>query len=92
MQDTYHNLTLKTVMGLKWASIFCPQAKFVLKTDDDIYVNLPLLLDALSSENFAAITGGWVSMEKRGGVFFLHFHARFKFVRCSDTYSGTRKS
>lgn len=42
-QDSYHNLTLKTVMGLKWMSIFCPHAKFILKTDDDIYVNVPLL-------------------------------------------------
>lgn len=38
--DTYHNLTLKTIMGVKWASIFCPNAKFVMKTDDDMFVNL----------------------------------------------------
>jgi beta-1,3-galactosyltransferase 1 len=30
-------------MGLKWSAIFCPQAKFVLKTDDDIFVNVGLL-------------------------------------------------
>ncbi len=37
-------------MGLKWTSIFCQQAKFVLKTDDDIYVNLPLLHKAVTTE------------------------------------------
>jgi len=42
-KDTYRNLTLKTVMGLKWSAIFCPQAKHVMKTDDDIFVNVPLL-------------------------------------------------
>jgi hypothetical protein len=50
-QDTYHNLTLKTVMGLKWTSIFCPQVKFVLKTDDDIYVNVALVHDAITDES-----------------------------------------
>ena len=37
------NLTIKSVMGLKWSAIFCPQARHVLKTDDDIFVNVPLL-------------------------------------------------
>jgi len=49
-EDTYHNLTLKTVMGLKWMSIFCPQAQHVLKTDDDIYVNVQLLHRSLFFE------------------------------------------
>ncbi|XP_048751459.1 beta-1,3-galactosyltransferase 5-like [Ostrea edulis] len=38
--DTYHNLTLKTMMGFKWASTKCKDAKFVMKTDDDMFVNL----------------------------------------------------
>ena len=25
--DSYENLTLKTLAGLKWSSIFCPQVK-----------------------------------------------------------------
>ena len=50
-QDTYHNLTLKTIMGLKWMAIFCPQAEFVLKTDDDIYVNVDLLHRSLLVES-----------------------------------------
>jgi len=48
--DTYQNLTLKTLGGIKWAAIFCPQAKFVLKTDDDMYVNVPLLRTHLGTE------------------------------------------
>ena len=38
-------------MGLKWVSIFCQQARFAMKTDDDIYVNLPLLHSALTNES-----------------------------------------
>ena len=37
-------------MGLKWMSIFCPQAQHVLKTDDDIYVNVQLLHRSLFFE------------------------------------------
>ncbi|KAJ8037215.1 Beta-1,3-galactosyltransferase 1 [Holothuria leucospilota] len=38
--DSYRNLTLKTIMGLKWASIYCPAAAYVMKTDDDVFINL----------------------------------------------------
>ena len=38
--DTYQNLTLKTLAGVKWAGQFCGQAEFVMKTDDDMYVDL----------------------------------------------------
>ena len=37
--DTYENLSKKTILSLKWISEAC-QPKFVLKTDDDCYVNL----------------------------------------------------
>jgi hypothetical protein len=42
--DSYRNLTLKGVMSLKWISRHCSQAKFVLKIDDDIIVNIFHLL------------------------------------------------
>ena len=47
-------------MGLKWMSIFCPKAKYVLKTDDDIFVNIPLLIEALEKEtkNFSSQISG----------------------------------
>ena len=34
--DSYHNLSYKNVMGKLWASTFCPQAEFVVKSDDDM--------------------------------------------------------
>ncbi|KAL8617483.1 hypothetical protein ACOMHN_048121 [Nucella lapillus] len=46
--DSYQNLTLKVLHGLRWVLHNCPQAKFVLKADDDVFVNLPLLTAFLS--------------------------------------------
>ena len=48
--DSYQNLTLKTLAGIKWAGEYCPSARFVLKTDDDMYVNVGGLLDYLTAE------------------------------------------
>lgn len=38
--DTYRNLTYKAVAGLKWAAKYCSKAEYILKSDDDILVNL----------------------------------------------------
>ncbi|XP_045205497.2 beta-1,3-galactosyltransferase 1-like [Mercenaria mercenaria] len=38
--DTYANLTLKGVMGLKWLSENCKNAKLLIKADDDIVINI----------------------------------------------------
>ncbi|XP_022236360.1 beta-1,3-galactosyltransferase 1-like [Limulus polyphemus] len=46
--DSYSNLTLKSVMALRWANNFCPGVKYFMKTDDDIFVNLPNLVSYLT--------------------------------------------
>ncbi|XP_022086947.1 beta-1,3-galactosyltransferase 1-like [Acanthaster planci] len=54
--DSYYNLTLKTLMGLRWAAQFCPNARYILKVDVDMFVNVYNLLDRLDSaptRNFA---------------------------------------
>ncbi|KAK6168030.1 hypothetical protein SNE40_021936 [Patella caerulea] len=38
--DAYHNLTYKAVMGLHWVSHYCPQAKYVVKLDDDLIFDM----------------------------------------------------
>ena len=48
-QDSYHNLTLKSTFMLKWMTSRCSHARFVLKVDDDVYVNLDNLLTTLQS-------------------------------------------
>lgn len=39
-QDSYSNLTLKTLSLLTWAQKFCKNATFTLKTDDDVFINV----------------------------------------------------
>jgi len=38
--DTYRNLTYKGILGLKWVSAHCRHAEFLLKSDDDIFINM----------------------------------------------------
>lgn len=38
--EAYRNLTYKHLMGLKWVSENCQMAKYVIKMDDDIVVNV----------------------------------------------------
>ncbi|BFZ22572.1 hypothetical protein BsWGS_25611 [Bradybaena similaris] len=45
--DTYRNLSLKSVSILKWVVMFCNASRFVLKVDDDMYVNIPFLVKTL---------------------------------------------
>ncbi|NXY80995.1 B3GL1 acetylgalactosaminyltransferase, partial [Alcedo cyanopectus] len=53
--DTYDNLTLKTIMAFRWLSEFCPTARFLMKTDADVFINtgnlVKLLLKLNSSED-----------------------------------------
>lgn len=45
--DSYQNLTLKSIMLLRWVNEYCPNVQYVLKTDDDMYINVPNLLTTL---------------------------------------------
>lgn len=47
MIDNYYNLTLKVVGLINWLNNYCSTAKFLLKVDDDVYVNV---------RNFVALT------------------------------------
>ncbi|XP_026483866.1 uncharacterized protein LOC113391929 [Vanessa tameamea] len=50
--DSYNNLTLKSIMMLKWVTNNCNQsARYILKTDDDMYVNVPNLIENLRNRS-----------------------------------------
>ncbi|XP_014677948.1 PREDICTED: UDP-GlcNAc:betaGal beta-1,3-N-acetylglucosaminyltransferase 7-like [Priapulus caudatus] len=42
--DTYRNLTMKTLFLLQWTSSQYPDATYLLKTDDDVFINVDSLL------------------------------------------------
>lgn len=42
--DSYNNLTLKTISTLEWVDNYCSEVKFILKTDDDMFINVNKLM------------------------------------------------
>ncbi|XP_061185755.1 beta-1,3-galactosyltransferase 1-like [Saccostrea echinata] len=65
--DAYMNLTYKTIMAFKWASTTCKQAKFVMKADDDMYVNLDAVKHVVSvhGSSLQVAVGGACHMSAR---------------------------
>ncbi|KAM3910814.1 beta-1,3-galactosyltransferase 4 [Leptodactylus fuscus] len=49
--DSYRNLSLKTITGLTWALDKCRGARYLLKTDDDVFVNTLFLTQFLRGES-----------------------------------------
>ncbi|XP_018429519.1 PREDICTED: beta-1,3-galactosyltransferase 1-like [Nanorana parkeri] len=45
--DTYTNLTLKVLMGMEWVVKFCPGASYVMKLDNDVFLNVNYLIHHL---------------------------------------------
>ncbi|CAG2255812.1 unnamed protein product [Mytilus edulis] len=48
--DSYRNLTYKRVFSLFWMSRFCYNVTYVIKIDDDITINIPVLIPYLSNK------------------------------------------
>ena len=46
-QDSYRNLTLKSMLSFRWAVDECSSFQYILKTDDDMIVNFDVLIDQL---------------------------------------------
>ncbi|KAG6451560.1 uncharacterized protein LOC115444507 isoform X2 [Manduca sexta] len=50
--DSYNNLTLKSIMMLKWITHKCDDiVRYILKTDDDMYINVPNLVENLRNRS-----------------------------------------
>ena len=54
--DVYTNLTLKTIAAFNWARQFCPEADFLLKTDDDMFIQMKRLLSTAKGLRLSALT------------------------------------
>lgn len=53
IDDVYHNLAVKDVALLYWLNQNCPRFHFILKCDDDVYVNVRNLMDLISTLSIA---------------------------------------
>ncbi|XP_035825845.1 uncharacterized protein LOC101847876 [Aplysia californica] len=60
--EGYNELTRKVLTGFKWVAKFCPGAKYILKTDEDIFIDMPRLLAVLSSQEMTNTIYGSVSL------------------------------
>lgn len=60
--DIYQNLTLKTIAMLKWAVDRCPKAKFLLKLDDDVSVNIPVLQNIFNNWQQTNVENLWAGI------------------------------
>lgn len=56
--DSYNNLTLKSVMMLKWVVSNCHSVWYIMKTDDDMFVNINNLVKLLKVRNMSNLLFG----------------------------------
>ena len=63
--DSYFNLSIKVMSGFKYGITICKQAKYIMRSADDNYVNIPNVLALLKKEEtkiqdkmFGACNGG----------------------------------
>ena len=45
--DDYKNMTLKSLLGLKWVSEQCARVPYMMKSDDDMFISIPYLIQIL---------------------------------------------
>lgn len=56
--ENYYNLTLKAISLLKWSYRHCGKSKYMVKTDDDVIVNMPMLNHLVQTERIpTGLTG-----------------------------------
>lgn len=48
--DSYRNMSYKAISGARWVTNHCPQAKLVIKADDDALIDLPCLIHEVKNQ------------------------------------------
>lgn len=66
--ETYHHLTYKHVMGLKWIVENCHNIPYIMKMDDDIVINLYEILNNLKTTNINNSIAGKVLSSKKSNI------------------------
>jgi hypothetical protein len=65
LKEDYNSLTIKTLRMLKWFLAQCDQAKYFIKIDDDVFLNVPSMVSHLeevskSPTQYSTYIGGQV--------------------------------
>ena len=71
LEDSYLNLTLKSIAMLRWIRLHCNNARFIAKMDDDFLVSVDTLLDVLSQAHKQHMTNtifGRVSLSHKWNI------------------------
>lgn len=78
--DSYRNLTYKHLMGFKWVLTFCRHAKFVMKVDDDAYVDIYRVVHVLndlsnerSRKSMMMMSGGQLPLRANRFTNSIHY-------------------
>ncbi|XP_029973624.1 beta-1,3-galactosyltransferase 2-like [Salarias fasciatus] len=77
--DSYHNLTIKTMVMFEWLSTHCPNTSYAMKVDSDIFLNVHKLVDMLLTAPQRRYVTGLVAR----GALVLRFHQSKWFVPAS---------
>lgn len=75
--DVYDNLTLKTVSMFEWVDNYCSLVPFLLKTDDDMFINIPKLLSVTEKYKgaertvFGRLAKKWKPIRKSSSKYYV---------------------
>jgi hypothetical protein len=81
-KDSYKNLTLKTMAMLEWTSSYCSKADYLLKADDDMFINVENLLHFIEKKGdedkkepkfYGRLVEGWEPVRYEDSQYFLPF-------------------
>lgn len=89
--ESYRNLSLKTVMGIKWVVNFCSGARYIMKCDDDMIAHIPMILKMLKRHRYQNAIVGHVNkgaVVQRQGLWALS-PEEFPFDHFPPYASGT---
>lgn len=91
--DSYSNLTLKTISTLEWVDTYCSQVKYILKSDDDMFINVPRLLAFVNKHArdrnviFGRLARKWKPIRNRKSKYYVS-QAQFQQAVFPDFTTG----
>lgn len=91
--DSYSNLTLKTISTLEWVDSYCSKVKYLLKTDDDMFINVPRLLAFVNKHSrdrniiFGRLARKWKPIRNRKSKYYVS-QAQFQQTVFPDFTTG----